>query len=107
MHPLKSYTCHAATMPFCGSFGLKLSHWLMSLLQSRPPSAITFVAPVPRTALTRVCIPATLNDEQFPPSRQQLQLMPYGSLNISKITELFPLSAFATCCQNRGEWSAS
>ena len=48
----------------------------MSLLQSSPPSAMMFVAPVARTVFTSVCMPATLNEEQFPPSRQQLQLIP-------------------------------
>src|SRR2546422_428156 len=64
-----------------------------------PPTMMTLVAPVPRTAVTSSCIPAAwkLMPVHVPPSRQQRQasgvsalLSGNGSLNRSKITRLLP-----------------
>ncbi len=78
---------------------------------------MTFVAPVARTALTRLWKPATGYEMpgQVPPSRQQVQpvvVLPvarsgYGSLNRSNTTALLPLNALATPVQNCGAYCAS
>src|SRR5205823_12167410 len=87
-----------------------------SLAYSRPPSRITLVLPVARTALTRLWKPATWYGmpEQVPPSRQHFQpdvASPvardgYGSLNRSKTTRL-SLNALATPVQKVGAYCAS
>src|SRR2546428_8677441 len=103
--------CQDAARLLSGSVG-----WYASQLERRaaywmPPSKITLVAPVPRTASTSSCIPAAwkLMPLQVPPSRQQRQasgvselLSGNGSLNRSKITRLLPLKATATWRQNSG-----
>ena len=103
-----------------GSFGRYASHWLRLFENWTPPSAITFVAPVARTASTSVCMPAAwygvwvFRSMTAPPSRQivhavtlSLSSSGNGSLKGSKMTASFPLNALATCDQNAGEWSAS
>src|SRR5437879_10182663 len=103
--------CHDAATLLSGSTG-----WFASQCDSRaaywtPPTMITLVAPVPRTASTSSCIPAAwkLMPLQLPPSRQQRHasgvselLSGNGSLNRSKITRSLPLYAVATCLQNSG-----
>src|ERR1035438_7348588 len=73
---------------------------------------MTLFAPVARTVLTRVCIPATGQEipavHEEPPLRQHCQAAVslgsarsgYGSLNRSKITASLPLNAGATEDQN-------
>src|SRR5690242_1519380 len=108
---------NAARLPV-ESVGLNCSHCVRSLEKARPPSRITFVAPVARTELTSVWKPATWYPMpgQLPPSRQQVQPavseLPLarsgnGSLNRSKTTALSPLNALATPVQNDGANCAS
>src|SRR5260221_10079169 len=74
---------------------------------------MTLFAPVHRTALTRVCIPATsygIPTQSRPPCSQHCQPADwllwlawsgYGSLNRAKMTALLPLNAFGTDFPNR------
>src|SRR4051812_32310737 len=113
-HALKLYECHEAIRLPVESLGLNASHWLRSLVKLRPPVMMTLVAPVARTALTRLCMPATWYPipVQVPPSRRQvhaavgleklLAKSGNGSLNRSKMTALLPLNAVATWLQNVG-----
>src|SRR5215472_1780127 len=107
---LKLYECQEAARLWSGSAGLWLNHWVRSLEYSSPPSMITLRAPVPRIALTSVCMPATRYPMPVhcPPRSQHrhpsLSLAPAarsgkGSLNRSKMTALFPLNARATEAQ--------
>src|SRR5690349_16182002 len=78
---------------------------------------MTLVAPVARTALTRLWNPATGYGipAQVPPSRQHFQpevaspvaRSGYGSLNRSRTTASLPLNAVATPVQNAGAYWAS
>src|SRR5260370_29170072 len=73
---------------------------------------MTLFAPVDRTALTRVCIPATsygIPTQSRPPCSQHCQPADwllwlawsgYGSLDKSKITVLFPLDGAGTHIHN-------
>ena len=69
----------------------------------------TFVAPVLRTAVTRLCIPATcqvprrLPELALQPSRQHVHDTPVGSLNRSKMVAGSALKAVATWLQKVGE----
>src|SRR5258708_37253635 len=84
LHVLKLYECQAATRLPAESVGSNCDHMLSSFENARPPSAMTFLAPVPRMALTMACMPAagTLLPElsrrrvphAMPPSRQHVQL---------------------------------
>src|ERR1051326_9179037 len=58
-HALKLYECHEATRLCAGSLGSCASQPVRSLEYANPPSMITLFAPAARTALTRVCMPAT------------------------------------------------
>src|SRR5581483_11459965 len=95
---------------FCGSVGLFASHCDRSFEKASPPSISTFVAPVARTVLISVCIPATAKPtpEQAPdwgavlPLSQQDQLTSCGSLYRSKITEELLLNVLATDVQKAG-----
>src|SRR5215831_4474316 len=98
---------------------------LRSFENERPPSMMTFWAPVPRTALTSCCMPATgrlapdavwsMLPQAVPPSRQQVQLgapLPRkksgnGSLNRSKIVAVSFLNVLATEVQNGTAVAAS
>src|SRR5438093_13397074 len=100
LHQLKLYTCHDATRLSSGSVGWDASQPERRAAYWTPPSMMTLVAPVPRTASTSSCIPAAvkLTPRQDPPSRQQRQasgvselLSGNGSLNKSKITLVLPL----------------
>src|SRR5262245_28217519 len=116
-HPLKLYTCANAIRLFSGSLGRCASHCAMLLDQVSPPTMITFVAPVARTALTRLWNPATGKPMpgQVPPSWKQVQpastlfagMSGNGSLNRSRTTASLPLNAFATPVQNRDAFWAS
>jgi hypothetical protein len=69
---------------------------------------IGWVAPADRTAVTRLCIPATGQLTGQPvPSRQQLHEMNSGSLKRSKRTAGSFWKVEATELQNAGPWSAS
>src|SRR5258708_724480 len=118
LHVLKLYECQAATRLPAESVGSNCDHMLSSFENARPPSAMTFLAPVPRMALTMACMPAagTLLPElsrrrlphALPPSRQHVQLgVPEarrksgnGSLNTSKMVAVSPLKALAMVVQN-------
>src|SRR5450759_2751893 len=111
-HQLKLYTCHDVARLLSGSVGLLANHCDSPAEYWTPPSMITFVAPVVRTAVTSSCIPAAwyVIPLHVPPSRQQRQasgvsrlLSGKGSLNRSKMTALFPLNAVASCRQNSTE----
>src|SRR5688572_12927238 len=114
-------------MLFSGSAGLYVRKLRVELLQSvfahwMPPSMITLVAPVPRTALTRACIPTELvaiGPVQVPPalpSRQHCHeaaaaesvlsfALPFGmgSLKRSKMTCGLSLKRLATDDQKLAE----
>src|SRR5216683_1288372 len=112
---LKLYTWKLAASWFWGSLGFQVSHWAMSLAKLNPPSMMTFVAPVLRTAVTRDCMPATghcplplVGSPPYRhPSRQQGQSTPTGSLKRSNRVAGSLLNVVATWLQNVGEWSAS
>src|SRR2546430_10483279 len=93
--------CHDAARLLSGSLGLFASQCDSPAAYWTPPSMITLVAPVPRTASTSSCIPAAwkVMPLQVPPSRQQRHasgvselLSGNGSLNRSKITRSLPRS---------------
>src|SRR5579875_1302040 len=76
---------------------------------------ITLVAPVARTVLTSVCMPATAKGTSVQglalaavlPLSQQSQLVVKGSLYRSKITDELLLKVLATEVQKAGAWSRS
>src|SRR5256886_10485830 len=96
---------HAGASLGGGALGLSGSRCDSRAAYWTPPTMITLVAPVPRTASTSSCIPAAwkVMPLQVPPSRQQRHasgvsalLSGNGSLNRSKITRSLPLYAAAT-----------
>src|SRR5437660_12641793 len=125
LQALKLYECQAAARLPAGSAGSNWLHMLMSLEKDRPPSMSTFFAPVPRTAVTSCCMPATgrllpalsrsMLPQAVPPSRQHVQLgapLPRkksgnGSLNRSKIVAVSFSNVFATDVQNSTAVAAS
>src|SRR2546430_15792010 len=83
----------------------------MSPPQPLALSVPTLVAPVARTALSSVCMPAVcqvpVQSLVVQPLSQQSQLMSCGSLKRSKTTPWSFLKKLATELQYAGEWSRS
>src|SRR5215471_12430710 len=92
LQTLKLYECQDAARLPVESVGMNWFHIVRSLENARPPSMITFVAPVPRIALIMACMPATgmllllvsrsMLPQAVPPSRQHVQpAVPLPRLN--------------------------
>src|SRR3954466_6356088 len=121
--------CSDAMRLFCGSAGLCVTMFRVELLHSVfahwiPPSMITFVAPVLRTALTSACMPTApvargpVHAPPALPSRQHCHdaaaaasvlslTLPFGigSLNRSKITCGRSLKRLAPDCPKLTEYN--